>query len=90
LAIAPDGKSIVFEHLTKHSHFVVGLMRANGALDHYLGPGGDPAFSPNGNRIVFTRREMVYTMNRHGHDLRRVTPHSWNTADPDWAVRTGR
>lgn len=87
--IAPDGRFIVYGHLSKHSHFVIALMRANGTHSRNLGPGRDPAFSPSGKRIAFTRREHVYTMNRHGRDLRLVTPHSWGAADPVWAARNG-
>jgi Tol biopolymer transport system component len=89
-SFAPDGKSIAYERLSKHGKFVIDLMRANGTHARRLRLGEDPAFSPNGKRIVFVRHEeVVYTMNRRGKDLRRVTPHSWTAWEPDWAVRTG-
>ena len=89
-SFSPSGKSIVFARRTRRGNAMIFLMRANGThVRHLFGPvfNPEPAFSPNGNRIVFIDDDAVYTMNRRGRDLERVTPRSWRADQPDWAVR---
>jgi len=89
-SFSPDRESIVFHVLSKKGNWVIYLMTANGAHLQRLRAGEDPAFSPDGERIIFVRHErVIYTMNRRGHDLRRVSPRSWSASDPDWAPRAG-
>jgi TolB protein len=87
LSFAPTGKSIVFERILRNGKGVVCLMRANGSHVRRVRRGEDPAFSPNGKRIVFARGDVIYTMDRRGGHLRRVTPRAWTASNPDWAVR---
>jgi TolB protein len=92
-SFSPNGKSIVFDRLTGNGNFAIDVMRANGTHVHRVALGEDPAFSPNGKRLVFARevraREAIYTMDRRGHHLRRVTPRKWSATEPDWAPRAG-
>jgi hypothetical protein len=64
-------------------------MWANGTHARRIRLGEDPAYSPRGNRIVFMRQGVIYTMDRRGRHPRRITPRSWSASDPDWAPRAG-
>lgn len=90
-SFSPNGKSIVFDHATGNGNWAIEVMRANGTHRHRIALGEFPAFSPNGQRIAFSREmgahEVIYTVDRHGHHLRRVTPRRWSASYPDWAPR---
>ena len=86
-SFSPDGEHIVFDDRSRNGNWVIYVMSANGNHVRHLRVGEDPAFSPNGKRVVFARHEVIYTMNRRGHNVRRVSPRSWTASEPDWAVR---
>jgi TolB protein len=78
---SPDGRWIVFDS-DRTGNVQVFLMRADGTqvrqLTHNPGFNGDPTFSPDGRRIVFTHAapdtpSNIWTMNLRGGDWRRVT-----------------
>lgn len=96
---SPDGRHIVFRRCDIDSSYhgcsgYVFLMRADGSHKHPIyGTAGDPAFSPNGNRIVLTFWELdcgdIHTMTRAGSDPRQIThfcgPPQYRTAgQPSW------
>jgi TolB protein len=91
-AWSPDARSIVLERDLPSGENGVWIMRSDGSrlrrLTHnpYVAQGGvdtDPNFSPDGRTISFVRRRSpdeglgaLFTMDRRGRSLRRITP--WN------------
>jgi hypothetical protein len=51
----------------------------------------EPAWSPDGRRIVFSRGDALWTMRGTGADLRRLTTPADNheLSAPDWQPRPG-
>jgi Tol biopolymer transport system component len=97
---SPDGKRIVFTSgrpnevgLTSPSIFVMsgfGLnqQRLTNRADQRIAQDFEPAFSPNGARIVFvTNRDgnlEIYSMNPNGSEVSRLTNNAATDSDPDW------
>jgi Tol biopolymer transport system component len=54
-----------------------------------VGPGGDPAWSPDGTRIAFTTRDgnsdEIYVMDADGSNPVRLTTSASNDMSPDWS-----
>jgi Tol biopolymer transport system component len=78
---SPDGRWIVFDS-DRTGNVQVFLMRADGTgvrqITHNQGFNGDPTFSPDGRRIVFSHAPAdgssdIWTMNLRGWDWKRVT-----------------
>ena len=110
-AWSPDGTQIVFSRASgvfqKHFSQNIGLwvMNADGSDMHQItqesttlgtGEDSDPQWSPNGNKIVFQRRNVrtsrpkagiaLWTVNVHTGSERRVTPWRLRAGDtPDWS-----
>jgi Tol biopolymer transport system component len=104
---SPTGDQIVFTTRTSdETRKSIWVVNADGSGLHVLpitpACGGEfsepqsigcfePAWSPNGQRIIFTRvsahgtRENVYTVNADGSGLMRVTESGFSS-QPDWGV----
>jgi TolB protein len=97
LDFSPHGKWITFARSsTRVLRDDVFNMRSNGThlrrLTRSTAHDEDPAFSPNGKRIVFESDRhraagstMLYSMSARGGDIRRVTRHGFAAA-PSWGV----
>ena len=79
---SPDGRSIVFERFVPaEERAAVAVMAADGSGIRELTPNGfqgDPSFTPDGRRIVFTRDPSrsdngIWIMNGDGSGLRRLS-----------------
>jgi Tol biopolymer transport system component len=100
---APDGKKIAFGSDRRNGAGTgreeIYIMRSNGSharrvstLPAKAGYDTAPRFSPNGNRLVFTRyineelgRSALFTVNVDGSGLKQITPWGISTGDADWA-----
>ena len=80
-AWSPDGKTIAFEHIAADdSRAAVAIMNADGSDVRELTPTGyqgDPSFTPDGRKVVFTRStndayDSVWVMNTDGSDQREL------------------
>ena len=60
-------------------HAVIGCVKSDGSLFRVIGPGRDPAISPDGNTIAFTqhtgRGYCLFTMTSDGSHIRQLTSH---------------
>lgn len=91
---SPDGSTIVFAS-TRDGDAHLFLMNADGSDQHLLdlGPGiyDDPAFSPDGQWLAFTRRDStdtpkaLYVVHPDGSEMRRVTQVTASESDPTWS-----
>src|SRR5436190_886630 len=85
---SPHGKRITFDR-----HFRgIWVMRADGSHTHRLTQrdgDSDPAFSPNGKRIVFYRGnpQQIWVMRADGSHQHPVTHGRADSGEPDWGVR---
>lgn len=89
---SPDGREIAFWRLLKGKAGGPVLMLADAHMRHVhqLGPGYEPAWAPDGTRLVFLAkpgaREALFVANTNGSDRRRITPWSLPSGDqPDWS-----
>jgi Tol biopolymer transport system component len=100
---SPDGKKIAFGSDRRNGAGTgreeIYIMRSDGSharrvstLPEKAGYDTAPRFSPNGNRLVFTRyineelgRSALFTVNVDGSGLKRITPRGISTGDADWA-----
>ena len=67
---SPRGRYIAF---SEHGLSVSVFDLLTGAVRH-LHSGRGPTWSPDGKRIAFERAGVIYSMNRDGSKLRRLTP----------------
>jgi len=78
LSWSPDGSAIAFSAThgcCQGRYYRVGVVGVDGSSAHVLTPmngSAYPAWSPDGTRIAFVRREYLYTMAPDGTDVRRV------------------
>lgn len=93
-AVSPDGSRIAYEYARG-----IWVMNANGTAPRMLTDGTpedlDPAWSPDGVRIVFSRRlggdNEIFTMNADGTGLRRLTfTPEVQEREPAWSPGGGR
>jgi Tol biopolymer transport system component len=81
-----NGSALVFEWFNGQENRIV-LASGDGSNAHFVAPAGaDAVFSPDGNRIAFSRvgaNQGIWTMRLDGTDLRRVT--SGPDQSPQWA-----
>ena len=107
-AISPNGKRIAFTHLfgrisnDQIDHVGIYVMRRDGSRVRRVtlprkrtAEDGEPQWSPDGRKIVFTRfnftarprhRQALFTVNADGSGLRRITPWKLRAGDgPDWS-----
>jgi TolB protein len=94
---SPDGRRVVFEgddvNGTIDSELFV--VSASGGQSHQLthnrGLDSDPAWSPNGQRIVFCHSSSsssppnLYVMDADGRDVRRLTADTPHDCEPQWS-----
>jgi Tol biopolymer transport system component len=87
---SPHGKRITFDRRFRG----IWVMRADGSHTHRLTNHGDsdPAFSPNGKRIVFYRGtpQQIWVMHTDGSHAHPVTHGHADSSEPDWSVRRAR
>ena len=84
-AWSPTGRWIAFDR-----NGSIARIRPNGRGLELLGPGTQPDWSPNGERLVFVdfdnrRRGDIYTMRADGTDRRRLTDTRKDELDPAWS-----
>lgn len=102
---SPDGTKIAFESNfygcktgTSDCRTEIFVMNANGSsitqLTNKDGNNADPTWSPQGNKLVFTRskgatfnNQQVYTMSPDGNGITRVTQTNDESFGPDWGAR---
>src|SRR5918998_44019 len=100
---SPDGQKIAFGSDRRNGAGTgredIYIMRSDGSharrvstLPEKAGYDTAPRFSPNGNRLVFTRyineelgRSALFTVNVDGSGLKQITPWGISTGDADWA-----
>jgi Tol biopolymer transport system component len=102
---APRGNKILFTTRTDADHrTAIWMVKADGtdlhkvAISHCGGAFSDlkaascfqPAWSPNGRKLVFTRitangKQDIYTGRANGSHLSKVT-HSGRASEPDWGI----
>jgi Tol biopolymer transport system component len=54
-------------------------------MQHELGPGLEPAWSPDGRRIAFSRSDSLWTESPTGTDVRQLTPDGSHDFWPQWS-----
>jgi TolB protein len=102
---SPDGTKIAVESNfyacktgTTDCRTEIFVMNANGGsitqLTNKDGNNTDPTWSPQGNKLVFTRSkgatftsQQIYTMNPDGTGITRVTQTNDESFGPDWGAR---
>jgi len=91
--IQPDGARLAFQRFTAAkdgsgaAKLDLCLMNADSSETSMVtGEGDEPAFSPDGGRLAFTRDMDLYLINVDGAGLRRLTEtHAWESR-PRWAL----
>jgi Tol biopolymer transport system component len=91
---SPDGSTIVFVS-TRKGDAQLYLMDSDGTHERRLDLGAgiydDPAFSPDGQWLAFTRRDTptshkaLYVVHPDGSDMRRLTSVDVDESDPTWS-----
>jgi Ca2+-binding EF-hand superfamily protein len=82
-AWSSDGKYIAFDGLKNGSQVIV--VQADGRNPRVLGPGAMPSFSPDGQRIAFSKPDAgIWIMSSQGPDeeLLQLDPQGWGS---DWS-----
>ena len=92
LTASPEGLLLAFQRFTagsgsQEARLNLCVASPTGAEERAVtGDGDEPAFSPDGTRLVFTRKMDLYVVNLDGTGLRRLTEtHAWESA-PQWAL----
>ncbi len=94
--VSADGRSIVFLVSTEGENDQVWLMRSDGADQHPLAPepdwsGGGPGFTPDGERIVYSRCGSyvpayrtchIVSVRRDGTGMRTIVGGTWHPVEP--------
>lgn len=93
---SPDGRKIAFRRFQQGGTVSVRTVNANGTGERQITAQGDgdgrccagiPAFSPDGNKIVFSNSSTVFTVNTDGTNQTQITSRgSFDVFDdaPDW------
>src|SRR5262245_54710577 len=82
LAVSPDGKALLFG-----SDSTLYRIPIAGGAPRALGKGFNPAWSPDGRRIAFTRNDGVYVMQADGSGARKVATNRYveSSGAPTWS-----
>lgn len=68
---SPDGQQLAY-HRFENSEWNIYLINIDGSGKTLLGPGMQPAFSPDGRRLAFVNIDGMWTMGRDGSDVQQV------------------
>lgn len=79
---SPDGRAIALTRMRGRQPYVAVL---SGGKAKLLVPGRDPAWSPDGSRLAYTRAGDVYVVSSPGTGARRVTSGTEDDSHPDWS-----
>jgi len=86
-AWSPDGRFLVFSHLSSSGADEVWIVETDGSNRRYLARGLQPDWSPDGARIAFTRLGSgfdIYVMSMLDSTVLRLT-HNGTSNYPDWS-----
>ena len=78
---SPRGNEVAFASLME-GRFAVGVYNLDTGATKYLAPGEDPAWSPNGDYILYTRRGGLYISSVYGSGEIRLFVGGWT--NPSW------
>ena len=84
---SPDGQKLVLSSYASGNNRDLFIINADGTGSSRLTTGGDPAWSPDGRQIAFTRFEPgqhLYVINVDGSGERLVLGGRWRVFEPDW------
>jgi Tol biopolymer transport system component len=82
-SFSPDGRQIAFQQpIADNANAIFLISVDGGAATMLVAPGRNPTWSPDGNTIVFDRRNALWAIGIDGTNLRRLTTNGASTKAP--------